>query len=267
MTSRAADPELWAEITGTGSAVVLLHSAVCDGRMWDPQWHHLQSDHAVVRLDLRGFGRTGHRPGPFRHAHDVISVMDRLRIASAVLVGSSLGGRVALETAVIAPDRVDGLFLAAPPLPDHDWSSIVREFGAAEGEALEAGDVDRAVELNVSLWLDGPIRDRANVDDATRALVADMQRTAFEHLLPHLDDDGEQPVDDLIARLSSIEAATSVVVGEHDVEDFHRIARTIVTAMPNAQMHVIVDSAHLPSLEAPDRFNRLLDEHLGIQVG
>ncbi len=268
MTARSTDPGLWADTIGAGPAVVLLHSAVCDARMWYPQRDHFASDHTVMRVDLRGFGRTGHRPGPFRHVDDVLSAMDRFEIESAVLVGSSFGGKVALEVAIVAPDRVDGLFLAAPPLPGHDWSPAVREFGAAEDEALEAADIDRVVELNLNLWLDGPSRERANVDDNTRALVADMQRTACEHLLPHLgEDDGEQPVPDLASRLGSIRVPTTVVVGEHDADDLHRIAQTIVDAIPGAGRHVISDAAHLPSLEAPDRFNRLLDEYLASPLG
>ena len=232
-------------------------------RMWEPQWRHYRRDYTVARVDLQGFGRTGLGPGPVRHADDVLSAMDRLGLDSATVVGSSLGGRVALELAVVAPARVDALLLAAPPLYDHDWSPTVREFGRAEDEALEAGDLDRAVELNVELWLDGPHRDRADVDDETRALVIDMQRRSFGHLLPHLDDaDEEAAVPDLRDRLGSIGVPTMVVVGEHDVKDFHDIAGTLVDRLPGALLAVVAGTAHLPSIEKPQNFNNVLDELL-----
>ena len=255
--------ELWAEQAGDGPSVVFLHASVADSRMWEPQWHAFQSTHHVVRCDFRGFGRTGLEAGEFSHSDDVLELFDRLDLDHAVIVGASMGGRVALELAIRAPRRVDGLLLSAPGLPGHEWSEVVQEFWRAEDEAMERGDIDAAVELNLTMWLDGPHRQQANVDDATRALVAEMQRTAIEHFLLRLTDAIEQPaVGDLAARLGEVEPPTTVLVGDQDVSDLRDIATAISSSVSGATLHIVPDAAHLPSLEAPDVFNDLLRQLL-----
>jgi 3-oxoadipate enol-lactonase len=250
---------LWYEAEGEGPGVVLLHAGVADSRMWEEQRRVLVPRHTVVRCDLRGFGSSGLDAGVFSHAHEVLDVLDRAGLESAVIVGASLGGSVAMEVALLEPDRVNGLLLVAPALPGHTWSTAVVDFGQAEDAALERGDVEAAVELNVRLWLDGAGGRRADVSDATRLLVAEMQRTAIEHVLPHLDDADERPaVADLAARLGEIAAPTEVVVGDQDVGDFVDIAHELTRRLANATLHVIPGAAHLPSLEAPETFNSLL---------
>ena len=91
--------------------VVLLHSGVADHRMWEPQVASLASSYRVLAPDLRGFGQHPHQPGPFSHAEDVLELLDQVGLEEAALVGSSFGGRVALETAATAPDRVSALVL------------------------------------------------------------------------------------------------------------------------------------------------------------
>ncbi|HEY6571908.1 MAG TPA: hypothetical protein VI198_01215, partial [Candidatus Eisenbacteria bacterium] len=49
---------VWAEAAGSGPAVVFLHAGIADSRMWDAEFKALQATHRVVRLDLRGWGKT-----------------------------------------------------------------------------------------------------------------------------------------------------------------------------------------------------------------
>ena len=63
-----------------GPALVLVHEGICDSRMWDEQWERYAESFRVLRLDLRGFGRTPLEPGPFAHARDVIETLERQRL-------------------------------------------------------------------------------------------------------------------------------------------------------------------------------------------
>lgn len=255
--------ELWSDVDGNGPTIVFLHAAIADSRMWEPQWEAFRVTYRCVRCDFRGFGRTGLTPGTFAHADDVLAVLDQHAIEPAVIVGASMGGRVAMELAITAPERVRGLVLVAASIPGHQWSDPVRAFGDAEDDAIERGDIDGAVDLNLSFWLDGPSRPTANIDETTRALVADMQRTALVHFLPHLDDAEERlAVPDLSDRLADIAAPTLVIVGDHDVPDLMTIATRLAAEIPAAHLRVIPDTAHLPSLEAPLTFNELLADFL-----
>src|SRR3954447_26193392 len=162
---RTADAALVADHwTGDGAAAILLHAGVCDRRCWREVGERLQDAGArVLAYDRRGFGEVAPADGPFRHVDDLIAVLDAVSPeAPAWLVGSSMGGGVALDAALEAPDRVAGLVLLAPAVsgdPEIDDETLIAEtHGLAEGidAAWTAGDMGTCNRLEVHLWLDGP---------------------------------------------------------------------------------------------------------------
>ena len=230
---------------GAGGVVVLLHSGVCDRRMWRPQAASLSASSRVLRPDLRGFGETPLPPGEFSFAQDVVAWLRRLSVERCVLVASSMGGQVALEVAVTRPDLVSGLVLLCsafrnlPPGPD------VRRFGEEEDRLLEAGDVAAAVELNVATWL-GP-----DADERTRDLVREMQWRAFDvQLAADALDPAPEPVA-LEVDPREISAPTLVVSGGRDLDHFRRVAQHLAGAIPEAQHVELPWAGHLPSMERP----------------
>jgi pimeloyl-ACP methyl ester carboxylesterase len=142
--------------------------------------------------------------------------------------------------------------------PGFAWSDRVRAFGAEEDAALERGDLDAAVEVNLRMWVNGPRRPPAVVDAAVRELVRQMQRRAFELQVPVWQDAEELLVSDLARRLDAVRVPTLVVVGEEDVADFHQIAAQLAREIDGARHAVIPNAAHLPSLERPSAFNELV---------
>jgi 3-oxoadipate enol-lactonase len=250
--------ELYAEVAGEGPAVVLLHEGVCDSRMWEPQWEAWPREFRLLRLDLRGFGRSPLEPGRFTHAADVIDTLEAAGLDRAAVVGVSLGGRVALEVAVARPELVTALVLVAPGLPGHDWSDeLLAEWGKEEA-ALDAGDLDAAVEANLRTWVDGPRRRPADVDADVRGRVAVMQRRAFELQLPVAEDEEELLVENPAERLGEIQVPTLVIVGEEDQPDMHAIVDRLAREIPGARRATIAGTAHVPSMERPKEFDDLV---------
>ena len=246
------------ESTGSGFPVVLIHTGIADGRMWAPQWASF-GGYRLVRVDLPGFGRSPVEQLPLSPAREVVQLLDELEIAEAAVVGGSMGGRVSLEVAIARPELVRALVLVDSGLPDFDWSEDVRRYGAVEDEAVERGDLEGAIELNLRMWVDGPRRSPAEVDPAVRSAVADMQRRALELQAPLWERlDEELLVPDVAGRLSEVQAPTLVVAGEEDVEDFLRIARRLADEIPQARLATIPGAAHLPSLERPELFDPLV---------
>jgi 3-oxoadipate enol-lactonase len=230
---------------------VLLHAGVADSRMYRAQIDAL----APARvLDLPGFGQM---PLEDDNVDYRAFVRDRLPEKPASLIGTSLGAIISLELALDSPDRVAALVLVGPGLDGHEWSDEVRAFGREEDEALERGDLDAAVEANVRMWLAGPRRSLEDIDPELRALVADMQRNAFELQRGHelrlarLDPPAS-------TRLSEVRVPTVVLTGDEDVRDIHEIADKLVAGIPGAERATIAGTAHLPSLERPDEFNRIV---------
>ena len=165
------------EVTGSGPAVCLLHSGVTDSRAWDGQVARLAPSYTVVRYDIRGFGGSPLRSGPLSHLEDLRELLDELAVEATTLVGNSFGGRIALEFALEHPARVTKLVLVAAALRDYGWSDEMRRFAEAEDEAMERGDVDAAVDLNLEMWALPHVREVVR-PMARRAL--EVQQAAYE---------------------------------------------------------------------------------------
>jgi 3-oxoadipate enol-lactonase len=247
---------IYAEVAGEGPAVALVHEGICDSRMWDAQWESWSRSYRLLRLDLRGFGRSPLGSGPYAHARDVIGVLEHHGIEGAALVGVSLGGRVALEVALARPDLVRALVLVAPGLPGHEWSQGLRDAWVEEEEAFDAGDLDRAVEVSLRTWVDGPGRPPGDVDPEVRRRVGEMQRDAFELQRDWIDE--EPLVPDVAERLAEIAAPTLVLVGQEDQPDMQAIAERLAREIPVARLATIPATAHVPSMERPREFDELV---------
>lgn len=239
--------------------VVLVHAGIADRRMWDPVQDLLTASLDVVRVDLRGFGESVVPPaGPWSHADDLAGTLEELGITRAHLVGCSLGAGVCAELAVRWPDSVASLVLAAPGgalLTDRTDELVA--FFRAEGEAVEAGDLDAATEANVRAWVDGPRRGPDEVAPDVRDAVRRMQRRAFDLTADWPDEvwEAEQELDPALAeRLDEITAPTLVISGAHDVDAVRLAAERVARDVPGARAVVWPDVAHLPSMERPADF-------------
>jgi len=227
------------DVAGTGPAVVLLHSTACDRRMWDPQWQVLtEAGYQVMRCDFRGFGSTPVPQGPYNDADDVLSVADELDLGPVALVGSSYGGKVALEIAARQPERVTALALLCSGMPGHEPTEALRAFWQQEEALIEAGDIGGAVELNVATWL-GP-----EADEPTREAVRQMQRHALEVQLAAPEE--FEPVE-VAVDLHAITAPSLVVAGAKDLPDFRLIAAELAGLLPGARL----SGARLPVARPP----------------
>jgi pimeloyl-ACP methyl ester carboxylesterase len=110
------EPVLFYEVAGQGTPVVLIHGGQMDRRMWDPQFELFAKSFRVVRYDVRGYGRSATASLPYSDVDDLAALLDDLKIPKAHLVGLSLGGRIAIDFAVVHPERVASLVAVAPGL-------------------------------------------------------------------------------------------------------------------------------------------------------
>jgi 3-oxoadipate enol-lactonase len=247
--------------------VLLVHAGVGDRRLWDGQMDAFAASHRVVRPDLRGFGESAIPGGPFSYVDDLRALLDHLEIARSAVVGNSFGGRVALDFALVHPERTTALVLVDSALGGYQGSSFLDRFDEEEDALLDDGRLDEAVELNLRTWLDGPERDTAPVTPEVRARVAEMQRSSFETLVRAYEGSPEPgPVTwadpPAATRLGDVSVTTLVVVGALDQPDFHRISARLAAEIPGAESAEL-ETAHLPALERPDEFNEIVLEFLG----
>jgi 3-oxoadipate enol-lactonase len=222
-----------------------VHAGIADSRMYRQQIETLAPARA---FDLPGFGTEPLDSDTVDYRQ---FVRDRLPPEPVTLIGTSGGGRIALELALESPERVAALVLVGPGLDGHEWSDELDEFWKEEEEALARGDLDAAAQVNARVWL----ADDAEAEVGT--LVAEMQRNAF--VLQQGHELRMAPLDPpASSRLAEIRAPTLVVTGDEDVRDIHEIADKLTTEIPGAERARIAGSGHLPSLERADEFDRVV---------
>jgi 3-oxoadipate enol-lactonase len=224
---------------------ILVHAGIADSRMYRQQIETLAPARA---FDLPGFGT---QPVDTDTVDYRQFVRERLPSEPVTLIGTSLGGRIALELALESPESVAALVLVGPGLDGHEWSDELDAVWNEEEEALARGDLDTAAQVNVRVWL------ADNAEPEVAALAAEMQRNAFVR------QQGQQlrmaPLDPPAStRLAEIRVPTLVVTGDEDVRDIHAIADKLVAEIPRAERATITGSGHLPSLERPDGFDRVV---------
>jgi 3-oxoadipate enol-lactonase len=249
------------DIAGSGPVLTLLHAGIADSRMWRPQIRGFVDSHTVLALDFRGFGQTRMPAGSYAHYRDLEGLLDHLGISRTVLVGASMAGAVAIDFTLAHPRNVAALVLVGSALSGRECTDpqVIAVWEATD-KLVRNGRLEEAVAMEVQLWVAGPNRDLEEVDPAIRQLVRKMILPTYA-IPPDLAVE-EALVPPAIGRLGEIDMPTLVIVGEHDAQHIQETADILAAGIHGARKVVMRNTAHLPSLERPQEFNRLVREFL-----
>jgi pimeloyl-ACP methyl ester carboxylesterase len=247
---------------GGSPAVVLLHEGIADRRGWREMADLLAPSATVVAYDRRGFGESAPSTKPFRHVDDLTAVLDHVAADPVWLVGASAGGGVALDTAIVAPDRIAGMVLlgsAVGGAPEPELDANTQRLDTLLDEAIAAGDLDEVNRLETWLWLDGPAGPEGRIAGAARALALDMNAIILRNGVP--EDAGDSGVD-AWNRLGEVPVPVTVACGDLDVPFLIAQSRMLAERLPRGRYHVLPGVAHQPYLEKPDMVARLVMDAL-----
>jgi len=247
---------------GPGKPILLLHAGVADSRMWNEQFDEFSKSHFVIRCDLRGFGKTEHAAGSFANYEDVAALLNYLYVESVSLLGASFGGYVAFDFVLAYPEMVTALILAAPDLGGYEFKSKeMLDFFAAEEEASEQGDLEKATELNLKMWVDGFDREKDEINSQVCEQIKAMQLDIFSRPeIPGVEEMKLTPP--AIERLDNISVPTLVIVGDKDAAEFQSISNLIARKVHNSKLTIMQGGAHLLSMEKPNEFNQMVLDFL-----
>jgi 3-oxoadipate enol-lactonase/4-carboxymuconolactone decarboxylase len=253
MFCQLGDIAIHAQVEGPAHAppVLLLHSLGTTLHMWDPQAAALTRRYRVIRMDMRGHGLTEAPDGPYSMAmlaQDALALLDALGVERAHVGGVSIGGRIALQMAAMAPRRVLSLMPCDTAL----------EFGGAAGwqeriDMVTAGGVRAVADMTMGRW----------VLDQSLASSKGLRR-----MLVGTDPQGwlgcAMALRDCTAAdiLGKVACPTTVVVGDRDPSTPPSAAQAIQAAIPGSTLVTIKDAAHIPNFEQEHAMTRAILQHM-----
>jgi len=251
---------------GSGPPVVLLHGLGLDHRMWRRQVPMLaRAGYRVVACDLLGHGGSGKpsSPGSAYSVSDLtaslVPALSEAGVGPATVVGFSLGGAVALQAALSAPERVSALVLAnTSAWMGPQAQSLFTERAAA----VEAEGVEVLVEPAIQRWFT-PEFVASHAEDIDYYMALLRQNHAFGYAAACR----SLAIFDLRNRLGEIRCPTMVVVGDRDQATPPEMSRFLAERIPGATLHVMGPSGHLTPEECAGAFNERIAEFLCAQQG
>jgi len=253
---------------GEGPPLLLVHGLSGAWQNWLEQIPHFARTHRVIAVDLPGFGASPMPPWEIsiasygRFVHDFC---ERLGVASCAIVGNSMGGFIATEVAITEPDRIEKLVLVSAA--GITWARARREPAAVIGRVGRA-----AAPLALKFQLSG-IRRPGLRHLGFRGVFHDpnglRREMLWENIVAALQSPGYFDAMttlvgyDIRHRLEEIEDPTLIVWGRNDrvvpVPAALSYKRRIGE---NAELHIFDKTGHVPQMERPVRFNRLLEDFL-----
>ena len=255
--------QLFYETAGSGPAVFLVHAGIADRRMWDSQFHALARHYRAVRYDQRGYGQSPVVPGEFSSHVDLLHLMNFLGIDRACLVGCSMGGGAIIDFALAYPQRTRALVIVASAPHGFQFDGEPPSQWDEMAAAFKQGDLDRAAELELQIWVDGPQRTPDQVNPAVRSLALEMDKMRLANVMAgRANPTRLQPL--AADRLAEINVPTLVVIGELDNPSLVKSCEILAAQISGARLARQANAAHLPSMEQPKAFNRLLLEFLKV---
>jgi pimeloyl-ACP methyl ester carboxylesterase len=247
---------------GQGPPILFIHAGIADRTMWEHQIAHFRQSNRVISLDLRGFGESDAAQEPFLPHEDARALLDHLGVERVAVVGISMGGDVAIDLALTHPERISHLIAVSTLAVMDEPSEALRANWQAAGEAAERGDLDLATQIELDGWIVGEGRSREELDPAYLEHSARMIRAIWERTVTDPEVEEIEPVAPRIARLAELTMPVLLIQGDRDFPDVSECMARLHAGIPGSCLETIANTAHLPPLERPFEFNRLLAEFL-----
>jgi pimeloyl-ACP methyl ester carboxylesterase len=243
---------------GSGPPVLLIHGLGATKVSFLPTLAALAPDHRAIAVDLPGFGDSvkpilGRYDAPF-FADAMTALLDALGLDRADVAGNSMGGRVAIELGLRAPDRVGRLALLAPSLAwlrSRPWAPYLRLVAPQLGLIQPAPRL--IVEAIVRRVVPGAREEwtAAGIDEFLRSYLTPRGRAAFYAAARNIYLEEPYGPEGFWTRLPSLRAPSLFVWGRLDEVVPIRFSFHVRQALPQAE-HVELDCGHVPQLERPE---------------
>jgi pimeloyl-ACP methyl ester carboxylesterase len=256
-----AGSHLHVERRGHGEPLLLIQGLGANSGHWgEPLLRALEVDFELILYDHRGIGLSGPIVGDITTADlaaDALALLDALDVERAHVLGFSMGGMVAQELALSAPQRVATLTLAATSCGGTQSKPTGGEVVQALTAAVLSGDRERVLRTGYRLLFSSAFAaDGANYEPFARAARHDP---AGIHVL--MDQQAAVVGHDAYGRLRGLHVPTLVVHGTEDQMLAPINGELIAAMIPGARLELLDGTGHLLFWEQPERVATLVREH------
>ena len=238
-----------------GPAIVCSNSLGTDHRIWGRMAGLLGDRYRVITYDSRGHGLTDAPDGPYTIAglaDDLLALTTSIGVNRFALVGLSVGGLIAQQVAVRAPERLAALVLCDTAA--RIWSA---EAWNARIDAVRKAGLASIADPIMERWFAKSFRDtRADELAGWRNLMTRTPANGYIATCEAIRDA------DLTAAVGSIRTPTLVVVGEEDGSTPPALVKATADLIPGARFEIIQGAAHMPCIEQPEMLAGLIAAHL-----
>ena len=249
---------LHVESHGTGRPLLLIGGIPAIADDWAPIVPGLaQGGRRVIAFDNRGCGASTVTPGPYTTAGmaaDALALLDALGVARADVFGMSLGGMIAQELAIAAPERVGRLVLGCTHAGAAHAPRMPRETGRAFAMATD----DWAERMRAL----APFAFASGVDGELLAAFVAKKAGDVQPPEGYAAQIAAATSHDALARLGRIRAPTLVLTGDDDRVIPGESSRPLAERIPGARLEVIAGAGHLFFVERPRETLAVLDGFL-----
>ena len=239
------------EVRGEGEpALVFVHGWSNKRSIWDTQVVHFSQKYRVVAIDLAGFGESGNDRKMWTMAsfgEDVVAVLDKLNLKNVILIGFSMGAPVVLEAAKRVPEHITGVVLVDVL---HDIKTV---FSQEEINNLIPYFMDVVTEPTIEKLEPFFKKNREESFKRITPMVKDVSKVGWSESIK---DFFRWHNEDCVDSLKKIQAPLISINSDQpptNVEAFKEY-------VPSFEAKIIPGVGHVVFWDAPDEFNRLLEE-------
>lgn len=247
--------------------LLLIHGLGATKASWLTIVPELSRRRRVIAVDLPGFGASSKPNARYDagwFADRMLQMLDELGYDSVALAGNSMGGRVSMEMAMRAPDRIESVVCLSPATaftrrPALALARLARpELGILVGR-LPRSQVMAGLQ---SLFADPSRLDdswyEAAIDDFMSTWRSPRARVAFFRSLRNIYLDEPLGENGFWKRLAGLETPALYVYGKRDVLITHHFSKKVERHLPHAEVSVWRDCGHVPQIEFPERTLELM---------
>jgi pimeloyl-ACP methyl ester carboxylesterase len=251
--AEANGQQLYYEIHGEGEPLLCVHGLSCDTLAWIPQIEAFASEYRTLIFDNRDVGQSSMSEPGYAiadMARDALALADALELESFHLLGVSMGGAIAQEMALQAPDRIRTLTLAVTFSTGGAYSRRLAEvWGARVMQVSHEQHIDELMLLNHS---EGFFENADMVAFIRTAMLQNPHPQPPEAFARQLVACSRHDTHD---RLGSLTMPAHVIGGEYDILVPVWKSKEIASAIPDAKLDVLPAAPHGLSLERAEEFN------------